>query len=92
MDAICVRQEAPGVEVPEVLLPQGDAGKKDKPDVEDEAGYAESELAAGELRFLGDGTLTDETKVRLAEEHEPRVPPPPGDETATAAPAAGAAG
>lgn len=130
------------LDVAELLLPQGAQGKKDKPDAEDEKSFASFELAGGELRFLGDGslpdapgsgsremerlaakqrlfnlgygrdelekwteddlkialrqfqerellkvrdgTLTDETKDQLREEHEPRVVRPSDDDTAKA--------
>lgn len=48
------------LEVGEFLVPQGPSQRPAKPTPEDEEGFAEFELAAGELRLLGDGALPDE--------------------------------
>ena len=47
------------LEVGEFLVPQGPDQRPAKPTPEDEEGFAEFELAAGELRLLGDGSLPE---------------------------------
>jgi outer membrane protein OmpA-like peptidoglycan-associated protein len=42
-----------------LLVPEGDLGRRDQPTPDEEETFPEFELGAGELRFVGDGSLPD---------------------------------